>query len=68
MKDFCNLVRWDMFILTLDRYLLCNYEPKVFVGISQIQEEEILKYVNQKRIKNVVYPLWFDKKILLRDE
>lgn len=55
-------------IPTLDSYLLHNDEPEVFVGISQIQEDEILKYVNQKKIKNVVYPLWFDKKILLRDE
>ena len=55
-------------IPTLDEFLLCKDDPEVYVGISQRQEKEIVEYIRQKNLKKVVYPLWFDKKLLLRDE
>ena len=54
-------------LLNIDKYMSDNENFVVIVGISQLNEKDINKYIYEKNIKNVIFPLWFDRNKILNE-
>ena len=54
-------------LLNIDKYIFENESFVVIVGISQSEEREINEYIYEKHIKNVMFPLWFNRNKILNE-
>lgn len=68
--DGCFITRADSKrnnLLNIDKHLSDNENFVVIVGISQSNEKEINEYIHEKNIKNVIFPLWFNRNKILNE-
>lgn len=53
-------------VITLSEYPYEQEKTIIIVGISQLKEQEILSSLAGKKYKKIIYPLWFNREILMR--